>query len=172
MFARRNEHFMMRHVLLAVATFAAVNTADPTTPLAYQTETCITSRCVDYINTCNQAYGGCYPACSGYTTPTFADPGCPVTTVNSLVTTASCSSTVCVDYVNDCELRYGGCFPACGDYTTPSITPPACPTTTYNPTDTTTTTAHRRKHGVVMPASVALQQACHGKVEFCFEGHQ
>jgi len=91
-------------------------------------------------------YGGCYPACPGYTTPTYTDPGCPATltspdTMITTTTTTACAKTICVDYINDCGLRYGACFPACSGYTTPSFTPPPCPVPVETNTATVTATA-------------------------------
>ncbi|KAF2724886.1 hypothetical protein K431DRAFT_197635, partial [Polychaeton citri CBS 116435] len=80
--------------------------------------------CADYINDCGQTYGGCYPACSGYTTPSFTPPPCTATPTN----TASCTI-----YVNSCGLTYGGCYDSCKT-PSPSFSDPGC-----GPTTTTTT---------------------------------
>lgn len=138
----------MHRTIAVVAAFAVLASTNPVTPPPAPTETCSSSACADYINTCGMQYGGCYPVCSGYTIPTFSDPGCPITSQElRLAPTSTCSSTVCVDLINSCDIRYGACFAACEGYTTPSFTDPECATTTSTvvPTATLTTTAHRRK---------------------------
>lgn len=119
---------------LAVAAFAAIAVAKKhtTTPCtATPSPTCTNTICDEYINSCGQTYGGCYPSCSGFTSPTFTDPGCPTITSSSstLSASASCQLTVCADHVNECGLMYGGCYPACSGYPTPSFSVPPCPTT-------------------------------------------
>jgi len=113
------------------AVFAQITTA----PTA--TTRCTSTVCADYINSCGQTYGGCYPLCSGDTAPTFTDPGCPTTTPAPITT---CTETICADYINSCGQWYGGCFPACSGYTTPSFTVPDCPTTTSVTSTTCTDT--------------------------------
>jgi len=44
-------------------------------------ETCMSTDCVDYVNECGVRYGGCYEACTGFTTPSFAVPGCATAVV-------------------------------------------------------------------------------------------
>lgn len=99
--------------LTALATAKKHPTATPCTTAAPSSTTCETTLCADYINSCGQMYGGCYPACSGFTTPSFTDPGCPPTITSSssstLSASASCSLTVCADYINDCGQWYGEC---------------------------------------------------------------
>ncbi|KAF9732302.1 hypothetical protein PMIN06_011446 [Paraphaeosphaeria minitans] len=61
----------------------------PTTSRAVSVRTstsCAITICADYINSCGLMYGGCFPACPGYTTPSFSDPGCPYTTPYQLST--------------------------------------------------------------------------------------
>jgi hypothetical protein len=53
-----------------------------------ETSSCFLTLCVDNMNSCSQMYGGCFPACGNYTTPSFTDPGCPSTTRTSA---ASCT---------------------------------------------------------------------------------
>ncbi|TKA71701.1 hypothetical protein B0A55_07143 [Friedmanniomyces simplex] len=103
--------------------------------------TCSSSACVEYINTCGLEFGGCYAACSSFAIPTYTDPGCPVT-ADRLAAISTCTITSCIDYINDCGIRYGGCYEACTGYTTPTYTVPACPTTTLTPTATLTTLAY------------------------------
>lgn len=98
---------------------------------------CTETICADYVNSCGQWYGGCYPACSGYTTPSFTDPGCPPTITSSSTlssSTSSCGLTICADYTNSCGMMYGTCYPACSGYPTPTPTPPECPTTSSSKT--------------------------------------
>ena len=130
---------MLPNIAVAIAIFAVYTClahADcTTTPPPDPTSSCTSTLCADYINSCGQTYGGCYPACSGYTTPSFTDPGCPTTTPAPQPNT-TCTSTLCADYINSCGQTYGGCFPACPGYTTPSFTDPGCPTTTPMPEPT------------------------------------
>jgi hypothetical protein len=114
-----------------------------TSPSIYSSSVCSLTVCADYINSCNQTYGGCYEMCDGFTTPSFTDPGCPSTTDSPSNTTPppetfSCSLTLCVDNINSCSQMYGGCVPACGNYTTPSFTDPGCPSTTRTSTTSCT----------------------------------
>jgi hypothetical protein len=71
---------MFTPLTLAMAALASFASANPlTTPPSYLSPyptPCSSTLCVDNINSCGQTYGGCYPACSGYPTPTFTDPGC------------------------------------------------------------------------------------------------
>lgn len=62
---------------------------------------------VDYIDDCGQMYGGCYPACSGYPTPSFTKPPCSATTTSKTKTKKPCHKTQCLDHVNDCGQTYG-----------------------------------------------------------------
>ena len=103
--------------------------------LSSTTSICTTTLCADYINSCGQPYGGCYPACSGYTTPSFTDPGCPTITSSSstLSSTSVCLLSLCDQSINSCGRAYGGCYPACSGYTIPSFTDPGCPSTTTVP---------------------------------------
>ena len=150
---------MRRHLLYLTSTFAAVTIATPVTQPASSAETCQSSTCAEFINTCGQTYGGCYLACPRYTIPVYSDPGCPLPTAEERrqsTTFSACSSTICVDYINDCGIRYGGCFPACTGYTTPSFTTPTCstPVPTETPTATLTTTADNWKPRLVNTALV------------------
>jgi hypothetical protein len=107
---------------------------------------CTLTICADYINSCGQMYGGCYPACSGIPRPTFTAPPCPstkstTTTTKPKTTTrtkiSECPRIICVDKVNSCGLKYGGCYDTCGPVPTFSV--PPCPTkTTTTPTPTAT----------------------------------
>ncbi|OQO07910.1 hypothetical protein B0A48_06702 [Cryoendolithus antarcticus] len=45
--------------------------------------TCTSTRCDDNVNACGKTYGGCYPYCSGFSRPTFVDPGCSSTKTSS-----------------------------------------------------------------------------------------
>ncbi|KAK5697872.1 hypothetical protein LTR97_006831 [Elasticomyces elasticus] len=125
------------------ATTLALSTAKKTK----QSTACASTVCVDYLNGCDQRWGGCYAACSGYAIPTYSDPGCPLPTSAAryaATSTSTCESTICVDYINSCGIRYGGCYEACPGYTKPTYTAPACPTitTTVTPTATLTTLAY------------------------------
>ena len=53
------------------------------TALTPTTGVCTSILCADYINACSIPYGGCYPACSGFTAPTFSVPPCLSTTSSS-----------------------------------------------------------------------------------------
>lgn len=133
--------------LIALASIASAGPTRTTAPP--YSSTCSTTLCADYINSCGQTYGGCYPACSGYTTPSFTDPGCPPTTTSSTrsssrstMTSKPCSTTcteiLCQDFVNSCGQWYGGCFPVCSGLTTPTFTDPGCPTSTATVNATST----------------------------------
>jgi hypothetical protein len=137
---------MSQSIVFAMLALAAIGSADPsvTSLPAYSSSACSARVCADYVNSCGQTYGGCYPACDGFTTPSFTDPGCPSTTKSPSTTApppepTSCFLTLCVDNVNTCGQMYGACFPACGNYTTPSFADPGCPSTTS--TSTTSCTA-------------------------------
>lgn len=138
-----NFHAML---LPFAATFAGLALAGPTTTCTRSSSsTCSLTICADYINSCSQTYGGCYPACSGYTTPSFTDPGCPPTTKGPPPTTTTggpqtsdCFSTV-IQTV---------CSPTS---TSPTSSRPECPVTVTqtscsqivdpnSPTRSTTTT--------------------------------
>ncbi|KAK6541902.1 hypothetical protein TWF694_007679 [Orbilia ellipsospora] len=88
---------------------------------------CTRTICADYINSCGMLYGGCYPACTGLTTPVFTPPPCPTTTKTPTKTTTTTCRTICVDAVNECGIKYGGCY--CSG-SPPPYTKPPCPTTT------------------------------------------
>lgn len=143
--------------ITAFIALASIASAGPTiTNAPPSSSTCSLTLCADYINSCGQTYGGCYPACSGYTTPSFTDPGCPPTTkpvpptitsctqslTKSTTTSKPCSTTcteiLCQDFVNSCGQWYGGCFPVCSGLTTPTFTDPGCPTSIATPTATST----------------------------------
>ena len=150
---------MRRQILYIASAFTAIAIANPVTQPPSPSETCQSSACAEFINTCSQTFGGCYLACPGYTIPTFPDPGCPTPSFELRkpgTTSSACSNTNCIDYINACGIRYGGCFPACTGYTTPSFTVPACPTpvSTETPTATVTTTASHRKPRLVVTAFV------------------
>ncbi|EME41789.1 hypothetical protein DOTSEDRAFT_116443, partial [Dothistroma septosporum NZE10] len=88
--------------------------------------------CVDYINTCGIMYGGCFPHCSGDTTPSFSNPGCPSNshypgkTPDASMTTATCGYK-CDDFVDECGQTYGpGCYTSCEGMPTPGWTKPSC----------------------------------------------
>lgn len=98
-------YYLRTFALSALAFTASANAAER----CRESTSCYSTICADNVNSCGQTYGGCYPACSGYTTPTFSDPGCPSTTASR--STASCDNTICVDYINSCGQWYGGCFP-------------------------------------------------------------
>ncbi|KAK5108946.1 hypothetical protein LTR62_007661 [Meristemomyces frigidus] len=126
----------------------------PAPQYSVMTSSCSTSNCVSATNTCGQTYGGCYAACPGLPTPTYAAPICPtITATNPLSNLTAvniadpCESTICVDYINTCTLRYGGCFEACGDFTTPKFEVPGCPTSS--------TTSSRGKKVVVTATATA-----------------
>ena len=94
----------------------------PCTTSSVPSSSCGFTECVDSINSCGQTYGGCYPACSGFPTPSYSDPGCPSSFVAPISSTfdyyatpssssSSCGYIECVDYIGCCGL-YGGCYPA------------------------------------------------------------
>jgi hypothetical protein len=56
------------------------------------------TECQSYINTCGKGYGGCYPICGGYPTPTFTNPGCSPSDTPVDPTYPSCSATVTETY--------------------------------------------------------------------------
>jgi hypothetical protein len=150
---------MSQSIAFAILALAAIGSADPsvTSPPAYSSSACSATVCADFVNSCGQTYGGCYPACDGFTTPSFTDPGCPSTTKSPTNTTpppesSSCFLTLCVDNINSCGQMYGGCFPACGNYTTPSFADPGCPSTTR--TSTTSCTSS------VKPPSTPITTSC------------
>ena len=119
-------------VTLATLGAAKKHPTLPTTPCTNTpTSSCASTMCSDMINECGQTYGGCFPDCPGYPTPTFTDPGCPptITSSSTLSVSSTCQQTLCVDYINDCGQMYGGCFANCPGYTTPSFSEPPCPTT-------------------------------------------
>lgn len=103
--------------------------------------TCTSTLCADYINSCGQIYGGCYPACSGHTTPSFTDPGCPTpcsmaTTLTANATPSFCEKTYW-DSVDACGHFIGGCASYCGEpYSSVVTSTPYCSIT---PTPTWTT---------------------------------
>jgi hypothetical protein len=132
-FDGRADHILTRNILPdpgcpTLSTSKSTITSSPISSICTQT------LCVDKINSCGQTYGGCYPACSGFTTPSFTDPGCP--TITSKPISTSCTNTLCVDKINSCGKTYGGCYPACPGLSTPTFTDPGCPTTTLKPTST------------------------------------
>lgn len=99
--------------MVALAFFASANplTTPPSYLSPYPTP-CSSTLCVDNINSCGQTYGGCYPACSGYPTPTFTDPGCNPSSspVSPTYPDPRCSVTVTVTvtvpspyYPSDCS---------------------------------------------------------------------
>lgn len=136
----------MRAICKFLGLITTAVTAARHRPASITTETCSSSACVDYIGTCGSLYGGCFPICSGYATPTFTDPGCQSTSSEAQATT-TCMMSACIYYVNDCGLAYGGCFPDCPGYLPPKFTAPPCPSTTdiITPTATMTKTDDRRK---------------------------
>ncbi|CAK3822948.1 Hypothetical predicted protein [Lecanosticta acicola] len=112
--------------------------ADSPTGFSETSGTCGQSLCIDYINTCNIKYGGCFPVCSSYTTPTFFDPGCPSVPIasKSFVTamTNSCGHK-CDLYVDQCGQTFGpGCYSTCSGVAPPSYTTPYCETSLVVPT--------------------------------------
>ncbi|KAF7192349.1 hypothetical protein HII31_06381 [Pseudocercospora fuligena] len=94
--------------------------------------------CVDYINTCDIKYGGCFPVCSDHTTPTFTNPGCPSGAFRSsfsksvIRTTRTNSCGYSCDYrIDDCGNTYGpGCYTSCPGAEVPGYTIPVCEVTT------------------------------------------
>lgn len=107
------------------------------------TSTCSSTLCADYINSCGQTYGGCYLACSGYTTPSFADPGCPPTTkpvppttTPSLPVDPVTPSTSCTKTTNTPDTPVDPVTPpaSCATTITQTFCPPPLPYTTDNQT--------------------------------------
>ncbi|KAK6344298.1 hypothetical protein TWF696_007938 [Orbilia brochopaga] len=127
----------MKSTLIGLVTFAALAAASPQygyysprpTPRRTTTASCTLTICADYVNSCGLGYGGCYPACRGYPTPTFTPPPCPTTTKTKTTTTSTCR-TICVDKVNECGIKYGGCYCVGQE---PPFTKPPCPTATPAP---------------------------------------
>ncbi|KAJ6260635.1 hypothetical protein Dda_4862 [Drechslerella dactyloides] len=123
----------MKFAYISVALFAALATAAPqpqrggrptritsrVPPRPTPTKKCDMTLCADAVNECGMMYGGCFPACPGWPTPTFTPPPCP--------TPKKCDIILCSDAVNECGMMYGGCFEACPDSPTPTFTPPPCP---------------------------------------------
>lgn len=126
---------MPQSITFAILALSAIVLAEPsvTSPPVYSASTCSLTVCADYINSCKQTYGGCYPVCDGFTTPSFTDPGCP-SIIDSLPDTTPetslCLLTLCADNINTCGQTYGGCYPACGNYRTRSFTDSGCLSTT------------------------------------------
>lgn len=87
--------------------------------------------CVDYINKCGQAYGGCFASTSPF--PTFTGPSCSLETVTPTITkvptpkpvTTTAVPTICVDSINSCGKTYGGCFASTRPF--PTFSDPGCP---------------------------------------------
>ncbi|KAF3905348.1 hypothetical protein AA313_de0207006 [Arthrobotrys entomopaga] len=72
----------------ATTTIKITTTAPSPTPyIPTTTASCSRTVCVDYLDACGQMYGGCYPNCPGYTTPTFVGPACSPTTTKRTTTT-------------------------------------------------------------------------------------
>jgi hypothetical protein len=67
----------LKLAITALASFAIAGplTTSPSYLLPYPSP-CSLTLCDDRVNSCGQTYGGCYPFCTGYPTPTFTDPGC------------------------------------------------------------------------------------------------
>lgn len=102
--------------------------------------TCTSTLCADYIDSCGQTYGGCYPVCSGYATPSFTDPGCPASTPTATTSTLNTTTSFCemecwkgVDacghFIGDCASYYDEphssvvtCTPYCSITPTPTVT--------------------------------------------------
>jgi hypothetical protein len=173
---------MSQSIIFAMLALAASVSADPsvTSPPIFSSSACSLTVCADFINSCNQTYGGCYEMCDGFTTPSFTDPGCPSTTDSPSNTTpppetTSCFLTLCVDNMNSCSQMYGGCFPACGNYTTPSFTDPGCPSTTRTSTasctlkpPSTPTTISCTSGMVTSPSSTSCTQTvCADYINSC-----
>jgi hypothetical protein len=89
-------------VLSALAIIASANpvTLPPSYPAGPSSfpssfpSSCTLTECQSYINTCGKGYGGCYPICGGYPTPTFTNPGCSPSDTPVDPTFPSCSATV------------------------------------------------------------------------------
>ncbi|KAM0714418.1 hypothetical protein Q7P37_010205 [Cladosporium fusiforme] len=106
-----------------------VDPNQPTTtpPPTSDPSTCTESICADYVNSCGISYGGCYPACTGYTTPSFTDPGCPLTTTSCSSSSSKACEFVCLDYFDECGNTYGpGCWTSCSGGAIPTFTTPLC----------------------------------------------
>ena len=114
--------------MVALAFFASANplTTPPSYLSPYPTP-CSSTLCVDNINSCGQTYGGCYPACSGYPTPTFTDPGCNPSSspVSPTYPDPRCSVTVTVTVTVPSPYYPSGCS---SSSTTTTYSSPASPT--------------------------------------------
>ncbi|OQO10588.1 hypothetical protein B0A48_03886 [Cryoendolithus antarcticus] len=150
---RENDYFSNCLPVTTTSTTSSITTTPTTTSSSISTtKSCASTVCQDFINSCGQTYGGCYPYCSGFTRPTFTPPPCttttkspptttkppppptttkpPTTSSPSISTTTKCTLTLCEDFINSCGRMYGGCYPYCSGYTRSTFTDPGCPTTT------------------------------------------
>jgi hypothetical protein len=97
----QKNHTMFTAFTLVLSALAFIASANPVTlPPSYPAgpssfpSSCTLTECQSYINTCGKGYGGCYPICGGYTTPTFTNPGCSPSDTPVDPTFPSCSATV------------------------------------------------------------------------------
>jgi hypothetical protein len=122
---------MFTLLTLAMAALASFASANPlTTPPSYLSPyptLCSSALCVDNINSCGQTYGDYYPACSGYPTPTFTDPGCNPSSspVSPTYPDPRCSVTVTVTVTEPSPYYPSGCS---SSSTTTTYSSPASPT--------------------------------------------
>lgn len=116
---------------LAMAALASFASANPlTTPPSYLSPyptPCSLTMCEDKINSCGRTYGGCYPACSGYPTPTLTDPGCDPSSspVSPTYPDPRCSVTVTITVTEPSPYYPSGCS---SSSTTTTYSSPAGPT--------------------------------------------
>jgi hypothetical protein len=101
----QKNHTMFTAFTLILSALAFIASANPVTlPPSYPAgpssfpSSCTLTECQSYINTCGKGYGGCYPICGGYPTPTFTNPGCSPSDTPVDPTYPSCSATVTETY--------------------------------------------------------------------------
>nr|OQO21278.1 hypothetical protein B0A51_13130 [Rachicladosporium sp. CCFEE 5018] len=124
---RENDYFSNCLPVTTTSSISSITTTPPPTTTSSSlstTKSCASTVCQDFINSCGQTYGGCYPYCSGFTRPTFTPPPCttttrppptttkpPATSPPSTSATTKCTQTLCEDFINSC-----GRIPGMPDY--------------------------------------------------------
>jgi hypothetical protein len=101
----QKNHTMFTAFTLSLSALTFIASANPVTlPPSYPAgpssfpSSCTLTECQSYINTCGKGYGGCYPVCGIYLTPTFTNPGCSPSYTPVDPTYPSCSATVTETY--------------------------------------------------------------------------
>lgn len=133
---------------LATSTKPSSVTRVPTSAVEPTTTTtvCVPAiLCIDGIDDCGNAWGGCYDICKPWLKPqapaTPCSPGGAKTTATVTGRASATSSgtgqkhtttcrplTKCVSGINGCGVKYGGCYDTCNPALSPAA--PACPSTT------------------------------------------